>query len=188
MGDCHRLHLFVGGDPRRSKPSRDRNQLFEMLHNISKLDEMDDGLAELRVKGMDWRLSLNNGNVVYTTTGVLTDDFVNGLVKDHPGLVVHVDKADDESFWQSFLISWLPTLLLLGFFLFFLRNLQAGGGKAMSFGKSKAKMLTEGRTTSLSPVSPVVMRRRVSWRRWFTSSGIPADLPASAASCRRAFF
>jgi len=140
IGSIFLLVAIQGGQNRRGTEI----SFSEMLHNISKLDEMDDGLAELRVKGMDWRLSLNNGNVVYTTTGVLTDDFVNGLVKDHPGLVVHVDKADDESFWQSFLISWLPTLLLLGFFLFFLRNLQAGGGKAMSFGKSKAKMLTEG--------------------------------------------
>ncbi len=140
IGSIFLLVAIQGGQNRRGTEI----SFSEMLHHISKLDEMDDGLAELRVKGMDWRLSMNNGNVVYTTTGVLTDDFVNGLVKDHPDLVVHVEPAEDESFWKSFLISWLPTLLLLGFFLFFLRNLQAGGGKAMSFGKSKAKMLTEG--------------------------------------------
>ena len=86
IGSIFLLVAIQGGQNRRGTEI----SFSEMLHNISKLDEMDDGLAELRVKGMDWRLSLNNGNVVYTTTGVLTDDFVNGLVKDHPGLVVHV--------------------------------------------------------------------------------------------------
>jgi cell division protease FtsH len=50
---------------------------------------------------------------------------------------------DDESFMQSLLISWLPMIVLLGFFFFFMRQVQGGGGKAMSFGKSRAKMLNE---------------------------------------------
>ena len=58
-------------------------------------------------------------------------------------MVVNLKKAEDTSFWSSFFISWLPTLLLLGFFFLFLRNLQSGSGKAMSFGKNRAKMLTE---------------------------------------------
>ena len=47
------------------------------------------------------------------------------------------------------LIYWLPTLLLIGVWVFFIRQMQSGGGKAMGFGKSKAKLLTErhGRVT-----------------------------------------
>jgi cell division protease FtsH len=52
-------------------------------------------------------------------------------------------KPDDESgFWQSILVSWLPMLLLIGVWIFFMRQMQAGGGKAMSFGKSKARLFT----------------------------------------------
>ncbi|MAH84690.1 MAG: cell division protein FtsH [Rhodospirillaceae bacterium TMED8] len=49
----------------------------------------------------------------------------------------------------SILISWFPMLLLIGVWIFFMRQMQAGGGKAMGFGKSKARMLTEksGRIT-----------------------------------------
>ena len=47
------------------------------------------------------------------------------------------------------LISWFPMLLLIGVWIFFMRQMQAGGGKAMGFGKSKARLLTEkaGRIT-----------------------------------------
>ncbi len=49
----------------------------------------------------------------------------------------------------SVLISWFPMLLLIGVWIFFMRQMQGGGGKAMGFGKSKAKLLTEkaGRVT-----------------------------------------
>ena len=41
------------------------------------------------------------------------------------------------------LLSWLPMLLLIGVWIFFMRQMQVGGGKAMSFGKSRAKLLEE---------------------------------------------
>ena len=49
----------------------------------------------------------------------------------------------------SVLLSWFPMLLLIGVWIFFMRQMQMGGGKAMGFGKSKARMLTErqGRVT-----------------------------------------
>ena len=49
----------------------------------------------------------------------------------------------------SILVSWFPMLLLIGVWIFFMRQMQGGGGKAMGFGKSKAKLLTEkaGRIT-----------------------------------------
>jgi cell division protease FtsH len=53
-------------------------------------------------------------------------------------------KPDEEKFsWFSIFISWFPLILLVGVWIFFMRQMQAGGGKAMSFGKSRAKLLTE---------------------------------------------
>ena len=53
-------------------------------------------------------------------------------------------KPDDESPWYMLLLlNWLPMLLLIGVWIFFMRQMQVGGGKAMSFGKSRAKLLTE---------------------------------------------
>ncbi|HYE52164.1 MAG TPA: ATP-dependent metallopeptidase FtsH/Yme1/Tma family protein, partial [Azospirillaceae bacterium] len=49
----------------------------------------------------------------------------------------------------SILLSWFPMLLLIGVWIFFMRQMQSGGGKAMGFGKSRARLLTEkvGRVT-----------------------------------------
>jgi cell division protease FtsH len=53
-------------------------------------------------------------------------------------------KPDEEKFsWFSIFISWFPLILLVGVWIFFMRQMQVGGGKAMSFGKSRAKLLTE---------------------------------------------
>lgn len=57
---------------------------------------------------------------------------------------VNFERAEDgQVWWANFLTMWLPLLLVLGFMVLFLRNMQGAGGKAMSFGKSKAKMLPE---------------------------------------------
>jgi cell division protease FtsH len=53
-------------------------------------------------------------------------------------------KPENESPWYLLLLlNWLPVLLLIGVWIFFMRQMQAGGGKVMSFGKSRAKLLTE---------------------------------------------
>ncbi len=55
---------------------------------------------------------------------------------------VQVNYQPDQSpTWASMLISWAPFLLLIGFWIFFMRQMQSGGNKALSFGKSKAKLL-----------------------------------------------
>ncbi len=51
--------------------------------------------------------------------------------------------ADENPWYMTLLVSWLPMLLLIGVWIFFMRQMQAGGGKAMAFGKSRAKLLTE---------------------------------------------
>ncbi|MDD5286811.1 MAG: ATP-dependent zinc metalloprotease FtsH [Desulfuromonadaceae bacterium] len=53
-------------------------------------------------------------------------------------------KPEEEKFsWFSIFISWFPLILLVGVWIFFMRQMQMGGGKAMSFGKSRDKDLTE---------------------------------------------
>ena len=53
-------------------------------------------------------------------------------------------KPEDDSPWYFvLLVNWFPMLLLVGVWIFFMRQMQAGGGKAMSFGKSRARQLNE---------------------------------------------
>ena len=67
------------------------------------------------------------------------------LVKDLMAKRVTIDVRPDEqsSWWMQLIISWFPMLLLIGVWIFFMRQVQIGGGKAMSFGKSRARLLTE---------------------------------------------
>ncbi len=53
------------------------------------------------------------------------------------------EKPKETPIWQQMLISWMPMLLLFGFFFFFMRQIQIGGGKALSFGKSKARLMND---------------------------------------------
>ena len=56
-------------------------------------------------------------------------------------------KQKEESPWYvTVLVSWFPMLLLIGVWIFFMRQMQGGGGKAMSFGKSRARLLDKDQT------------------------------------------
>lgn len=59
------------------------------------------------------------------------------------GIVPNYERGENSSLLQSFLINWLPLILIVLVFLFIMRQVQVGGGKAMSFGKSRARLLTE---------------------------------------------
>jgi len=60
------------------------------------------------------------------------------------GVGISVEPQNDNSpTLLSILISWFPMLLLIAVWIFFMRQMQGGGGRAMGFGKSKAKLLTE---------------------------------------------
>jgi len=52
-------------------------------------------------------------------------------------------KPEEESNWFQLLLSWVPMLLLIGVWIFFMRQMQVGGGKALSFGKSRARLMTD---------------------------------------------
>ncbi len=57
--------------------------------------------------------------------------------------VIEYKKHRETPLWQQILISWLPMLLLFAFFFFSMRQIQVGGGRAMSFGRSRARLLSE---------------------------------------------
>ncbi len=59
------------------------------------------------------------------------------------GLVPNYERGENSNLFQAFLVNWLPLILIVLMFLFIMRQVQVGGGKAMSFGKSRARLLTE---------------------------------------------
>ncbi len=59
------------------------------------------------------------------------------------GVDITFENVEGGSIWAQLMVNWLPFVGICVLFIFLMRQLQAGGGKAMSFGKSKAKLLTE---------------------------------------------
>ncbi len=69
-------------------------------------------------------------------------DLINDLVKQ--GVNASGELPEETSFLTTIFVSWFPMILLIGVWIFFMRQMQGGGGKgAMSFGKSKARLLSE---------------------------------------------
>ncbi len=77
----------------------------------------------------------------FTIVGNTQDEGFKFL-QEH-GITPNYERSDNGGFFQTFLVNWLPLILIVAMFMFIMRQVQAGGGKAMSFGKSRARLLTE---------------------------------------------
>jgi cell division protease FtsH len=71
-----------------------------------------------------------------------TDPDLVKVLRDK-GVKIAAKPAEGDPWWMVMLVQWFPILILAGLWIFFMRQMQIGGGKAMSFGKSRAKLLTE---------------------------------------------
>src|SRR5215469_550075 len=72
----------------------------------------------------------------------LNDPDLVKLLRDK-NVKIAAKPAEGDPWWMVVLIQWFPILVLAALWIFFMRQMQIGGGKAMSFGKSRAKLLTE---------------------------------------------
>jgi cell division protease FtsH len=73
----------------------------------------------------------------------LIQDLANNPLAKDGKFKIYFEKEDSTPFWSSTLVTLLPMLFIGIMFFLFMRQLQAGGGKAMSFGKAKARMLSD---------------------------------------------
>ena len=62
------------------------------------------------------------------------------------GVTIKAKPPAESPWYMNLLVSWFPMILLIGVWIFFMRQMQAGGGKALSFGKSRARLLSEHST------------------------------------------
>jgi cell division protease FtsH len=69
------------------------------------------------------------------------NDLINILRKK--GVMISAKPPAENPWYMSVLVSWFPMLVLIGVWIFFMRQMQAGGGKALSFGKSRARLSTD---------------------------------------------
>jgi cell division protease FtsH len=119
-----------------------------------------DFLEEVRAKRIKSVVLQENGGGATEILAVTTDDkrlrstatyLDRGLVGDllASGVKFDVKAREEPSLLMSLLVSWGPMLLLIGVWVYFMRQMQGGGGKggAFSFGKSRARMLDESNNT-----------------------------------------
>ena len=127
--------------------------LMVMLFQIFK----QPGKGAASVSYSDFLSMVENGSVVQVT---IQGDNISGISAQGPfktyapkdpelikllrskGVKITAKPKEDSSWFQVFL-SWVPMLLLIGVWIFFMRQMQVGGGKALSFGKSRARLMTD---------------------------------------------
>ncbi len=102
----------------------------------------DKKITAVTIKGNVYSGTLADSNERFTTTGPVPDAALLRELNDAK-VDVALEAAESNSLWVTIFVQWLPIVFLFLFFIFFMRQLQGSGGKAMSFGKSKAKLLSE---------------------------------------------
>lgn len=106
-------------------------------------------VQEVTIQGdnISGRFTPEVGGQPFSTTALAGADLLPKM--EAANIKINVQPRSDESGLWSTILGWIPMLLLIGVWIFFMRQMQGGGGKAMGFGKSRAKLLTEksGRVT-----------------------------------------
>jgi cell division protease FtsH len=109
--------------------------------------QVDSGaVRSVTISGEHISGSLSDGTS-FETTAPQDPNLVTNLREK--GVNIRAKAPQSEGALSGLLLSWFPILLMIAVWIFFMRQMQAGSGKAMGFGKSKAKLLTErhGRVT-----------------------------------------
>ncbi|MDE2455443.1 MAG: ATP-dependent metallopeptidase FtsH/Yme1/Tma family protein, partial [Burkholderiales bacterium] len=104
-------------------------------------------LQESPAGGTDILALTDDGKRLHTTATYLDRGLVGDLI--NYGVKFDVKPREEPSILMSILVSWGPMLLLIGVWIYFMRQMQGGGkGGAFSFGKSKARMLDEANNST----------------------------------------
>lgn len=105
-------------------------------------DVAQDQIREVHIDGKVINGQKRDGEKFTTVMPMQDNQLINDLLNHNVRVVG--DKPEEPSLLASIFISWFPMLLLIGVWVFFMRQMQGGGGKgAMSFGKSKARLMGE---------------------------------------------
>ncbi|MDA8163021.1 MAG: ATP-dependent zinc metalloprotease FtsH [Desulfobacteraceae bacterium] len=107
----------------------------DFISYIEKGDVLKVVMENERVNG------LFTNQVAFQTAIPANDPDLLKLMKEK-GVTIQVKPVEETPWYLTLLISWFPMLLLIGVWIFFMRQMQSGGGRAMSFGRSRAKLLT----------------------------------------------
>ncbi|MEM7618308.1 MAG: ATP-dependent zinc metalloprotease FtsH [Pseudomonadota bacterium] len=121
----------------------------EIAYSDFMADAQNGGIADVTIQGQKITGHFTNGGEAFVTLIPNNENVVERLDETSVRITAKEEEGEKISAF-SVLLSWFPMLLLIGVWIFFMRQMQGkGGGGAMGFGKSRAKLLTEkhGRVT-----------------------------------------
>jgi len=105
------------------------------------LKEVETGnVKEVTIADSDITGKLNGTGETFKTVMPMDYPELINMLRDKQVQITGEKKNDSP--WLAALVSWAPFLFLIGFWIFFMRQMQSGGNKALSFGKSRARLLT----------------------------------------------
>jgi cell division protease FtsH len=122
--------------------------LFSKQHlaetNISYTDFLamvnDERVSDVVIQGQELFVTDTNRNRFKVYAPQDTD--LIKILRDK-GVVISAKPPSENPWYMSVLVSWFPMIVLIGVWIFFMRQMQAGGGKALSFGKSRARLMSD---------------------------------------------
>jgi cell division protease FtsH len=117
-----------------SQPSRDKMVFSDFLKRVESGE-----VREVLIRGKSVSGKLSDGNTFRTFTADYPD-LIKAL-KDK-GVKIAVEPEDSNP-WYAYVLQWVPMLLFIGVWIFFMRQMQGGGAKALSFGKARARLISE---------------------------------------------
>jgi cell division protease FtsH len=126
--------------------------LFNVISNLSEKGGLEPSYSDFvrnieagRVESVTIRGNLVTGRLKdgaeFRTYIVDSPDLVK-LMRDK-GVRISVKPPDQNPWYMSLLLSWFPMILFIGVWIFFMRQMQGGGAKALSFGKARARLISE---------------------------------------------
>ncbi len=122
----------------KAKDAAEAGDLVKLRFRASETSSLYEVIGELKPEAES-----KYGGVQFSIAGPA--DFEDRQYFESKGVAIEYDKNENSPLIHALVGNLLPFLIILGIFLFFWRQIQSGGGKAMSFGKSRAKLLTENK-------------------------------------------
>jgi cell division protease FtsH len=110
----------------------------EFLQSVNRGDISSVNIQGERITGV------MNNDVRFYAYNPNDPELVQTLLENN--VSVEAEPQESAPWYMTVLVSWFPMLLLIGVWIFFMRQMQGGGGKALSFGRSKAKLVTQENT------------------------------------------
>jgi cell division protease FtsH len=108
------------------------------------LSMVDDGrVADVVIQGQELYVTDTNRNR-FKVYAPMDTDLIKTLRQKR--VAIQAKPPAENPWYMSVLVSWFPMLVLIGVWIFFMRQMQSGGGKALSFGKSRARLMSDGQT------------------------------------------